>query len=303
MKTIKRILSWGLVLIVSLIALLVLSVPADALLGRNRLSALVNTTIPGTDGNPDVRVYIAKPEGEGPFPTVIMIHEFFGLNESIVSRANLLAKEGYYVIAPDLFRGSTTAWIPRAIYNVISAKPEEINADLDSTYAWLEAQSTVDSKRIATLGFCFGGRTSLGYSLHNNNIAATLLFYGDPVTDPQALSSLTGPVLGIFAGEDASISAESVQAFDAALTEIGIQHQITTYAGQPHGFIGSAEQIAADEVQTKAWNEMLTFLEANLKNGQSNGTTQQSAYQLPANWMYYLMVGFEHTFRDVEHVH
>ncbi len=90
-----------------------------------------------------------------------MIHELWGLNESIISLADLLAKDGYLVIAPDTFRGSTTGWLPRAIFQVISTRPENVNADLDSVYAWLESQPDVDSGRIAIAGFCYGGRTSL----------------------------------------------------------------------------------------------------------------------------------------------
>ena len=174
------------------------TVAYDYAVGGGRMDNVTNTAIPGSDGNPEVRAYVAKPAGTGPFPTVIMIHEFFGLNESITSRADLLAEEGYLVIAPDTFRGSTTSLIPRAIYQVISTKPENINQDLDSVFAWLEAQPEVDSQRIAILGFCYGGRASLGYSLHNDDVAATIVFYGSPETNPEILAALPGPVLGIF---------------------------------------------------------------------------------------------------------
>ena len=127
MKTLKKILLGILIIVVALIVILVGSVVLDSLIGAGRLDEVTNVTIPGTNSGPDVRAYVAKPEGEGPFPTVIMIHEFFGLNESIVSKADLLAEEGYLVVAPDTFRGSTTSWIPRAIYQVITTKPEAIN--------------------------------------------------------------------------------------------------------------------------------------------------------------------------------
>jgi carboxymethylenebutenolidase len=145
-----------------------------------------------------VRAYVATPHGDGPFPVVIMIHEFYGLNESIVGKAEGLAQEGYLVIAPDSFRGSTTAWIPRAIYQVITNKPEHVNQDLDSVYAWIEAQSHAAVDRVGIVGFCYGGRASLSYSLHNDQLLATVIFYGSPITDPQVLRSLPSPVLGIF---------------------------------------------------------------------------------------------------------
>src|SRR5215208_7702718 len=212
MRLLKRVLLGILVLVAAFLVFLAGSVALDYAVGTGRLDEIANLTIPGTGETPDVRAYVARPEGEGPFPTVIMIHEFWGLNASIVSKADLLAEEGYLVIAPDTFRGSTTSWIPRAIFQVISSKPENTNVDLDSVYAWLESQAEVSSDRIAIAGFCYGGRTSLAYSLHNNQLAATVIFYGSPEPDPAVLRTLPGPVLGIFGGADQSIPVEGVKA-------------------------------------------------------------------------------------------
>lgn len=303
MKTIKRILIGILAAILAFIVFLFGSVAFDFAVGGSRLDAVTNTVIPGANGGPDVRAYVAKPQGEGPFPTVIMIHEFFGLNESIVSKADLLAQEGYYVIAPDTFRGSTTSWIPRAIYQVSTTKPEAVNADLDSVYAWLASQPDVDAGRIAILGFCYGGRTSLAYSLHNNQLAATVVFYGSPETDPAVLKSLPGPVLGIFGGADQSIPVEEVTTFDAALTEAGVPHEITVYDGQPHAFVHDAAGILAGGSQGEAWAEMLAFLEANLKTKASSSHGVALDYHAPFAWKYYVMLVYEHAFGTASHVH
>lgn len=304
MKNLKRILLGLLAVLAILILFLPLSIFVDSLFDGNRLNALVNTTIPGVNGGPDVRAYVAKPEGEGPFPTVIMIHEFYGLRESIVGKADFLAKEGYLVIAPDTFRGSTTSWIPRAIYQVINTKPEDVNTDLDSVYAWLETQSDVDAGRIAILGFCYGGRTSLSYSLHNSKLAATVIFYGSPETDPEILKALPGPVLGIFGGADQSISVEEVDQFDKALTTANIQHEITVYDGQPHAFVENVEGIQAGGAQGEAWAQMLAFLEKNLKNitAQQNEISAIS-YRAPFAWKYYAMLVYEHAFGSASHQH
>ena len=301
MKTFKRILLGFLAVLVILILFLPLSIFVDSLLGANRLDSLVNTTVPGVNGGPDVRAYVAKPAGDGPFPTVIMIHEFYGLRESIVGKADLLAQQGYLVIAPDTFRGSATSWIPRAIYQVITTKPENVNADLDSIYAWLETQPDVDSNRIAIAGFCYGGRTSLVYSLHNNKLAATVIFYGSPEIDPQVLKALPGPVLGIFGSADQSISVEDVNLFDAALTTANIPHEITIYDGQPHAFVEDVAGIQAGGAQGDAWNQMLVFLEKNLKNASSARMGQSIAYEDTFNWGYYVMLVYEHAFGTASH--
>lgn len=304
MKIIKRVLLGLLAVIVGVPLLIGLSIAVDFAIGGNRLDALTNTTIPGVNGGPDVRAYVAKPEGEGPFPTVIMIHEFYGLREAIVGKADLLAQEGYLVIAPDTFRGSTTSLIPRAIYQVITTKPEDVNADLVSVYAWLESQPDVDAKRIAIAGFCYGGRSSLAYSLHNNKLAATVIFYGSPVTDVAVLKTLPGPVLGIFGGADQSIPVEEVTAFDEALTEANVQHEITIYDGQPHAFVEGVEGIKSDEVQGAAWAQMLAFLETNLKNKSSAAQqTVMADYEAPFAWKYYVMLVYEHAFGTASHLH
>lgn len=303
MKFLKRILLGIVLVVAALIVFLVGSIVIDSLAGANRFGALADTIIPGANGEPDVQAYVARPEGEEPFPAVIMIHEFYGLNESIIGKAEGLAQEGYYVVAPDTFRGSTTAWIPRAIYQVISTKPETVNADLDSVHAWLASQPNVDENRIAIAGFCYGGRTSLLYSLHNNRLAATVVFYGAPETDPEVLRTLPGPVLGIFGGADQSISQEDVQAFEEGLTDAGIRHEITVYDGQPHAFVTDIKSIRAGGVQGQAWAQMLAFLNENLKDGSTGRNVEPVTFRAKFPWRYYAMLVYEHALGSASHQH
>jgi carboxymethylenebutenolidase len=247
---------------------------------------------------------VARPEGDGPFPVVIMIHEFYGLNESIIGKADGLAEAGYVVVAPDTFRGSTTAWIPRAIFQVITTRPDQVNQDLDSVYAWIAAQPDFDPNRIGVLGFCYGGRASLTYSLHNPGLAATVIFYGSPETDPQVLQALPGPVLGIFGGADSSIPLEQVYAFEAALNQAGIPNEITIYEGQPHAFLTSMQSIRAGGAQAQAWAQMLAFLETHLKQGRSSDINPgRTAYTAPFPWGYYTRLVYEHALGGASHSH
>jgi carboxymethylenebutenolidase len=302
MKIIKRILIALLALAAALILFLAVSIAVDFLVGRDRLGAVTNTIIPGLNGEPDVRAYVAVPDGAGPFPVVIMIHEFFGLNESIVGKADGLAQEGYIVIAPDTFRGSTTAWIPRAIYQVVTTKPEQVNRDLDSVYSWIQSNPDAASDQVGIAGFCYGGRTSLLYSLHNPQLAATVVFYGSPETDPQVLKALPGPVLGIFGAADRSIPVEDVRAFEAALNQAGIPNEITIYEGQPHAFVKDFEGVQAGGAQGQAWEQMLRFLEQNLQGGRaSSGTETLLSYQPAFAWRYYVMLVYEHAFGTARH--
>lgn len=303
MRIIRQIILWTSVVLAGLFILLALSIVVDYANGGGRLERVTNTIIPGINGGSQVKAYVARPPGAGPFPTVIMIHEFFGLNESIVGKADGLASQGYLVVAPDTFRGSTTAWIPRAIFQVLTSKTEQINADLDSVFAWLEAQPEVEKSRIGIVGFCFGGRTALLYSLHNNRLAASVVFYGPPVTDPVVLKNLPGPLLGIYGGADLSIPQENVKAFDAALTQAGVPHEITVYKDQPHAFVQDMAGIRAGGVQGQAWDQMLKFLDTNLKNAGSSRAGQAMAFDPGFDWRYYFMLAFEHAFGSASHMH
>lgn len=265
MRLIGRILLWSLLFVAALAVLLALSIPADALLGRGRVGALTNTAIPGAQGGPEVRAYVARPTTPGPWPAVIMIHEFWGLREEIVGKADDLAAEGYLVVAPDTFRGGSTGWIPRAIFQTVTTPPEQVNADLDAVYAWLAAQPDVDPQRIAIMGFCYGGRTSLLYSVHNPGVAATAIFYGMADTTPEQLRPLRGPVLGIFGGADNSIPIDEVRALETNLNAAGVTNTISIYEDQPHAFVGSMAEIAAGGPEQEAWNELKAFLAAALQ--------------------------------------
>lgn len=301
MKTLKRLFLTLCLILLALILFIPLSIFVDSLVGRNRVETLTNTTIPGINNIPDVHAYVAKPQGDGPFPTMIMIHEFYGVNERLISKADLLAEEGYLVIVPDTFRGSTTAWIPRAIYQVINTKQTDVNADLDSVYVWLESQPDADINRIGIVGFCYGGRVSLLYSLHNPNIATTVIFYGSSETDSDVLKNLSGPVLGIFGGADTSIPLEEVTALENGLEQAGIPHQISVYENQPHAFMVDAEGIKAGGAQAEAWNEMLLFLDENLKSKSFSPNKNTFTYTAPFPWEYYAMLVFEHAFGSASH--
>ncbi len=265
----------GLILLITLLMAVVLlagSIWVDGFFAPARLDGLTNMAVVADDGT-EIRAYLAKPEGEGPFPAVIMIHEFYGLRPEMIGKAEALAQEGYVVIAPNVFRNGTTGWIPRAIYNVITADTAQIDGDVDAVYGWLASQPDVQAERIGVMGFCFGGGTALRYSLRNPQLAATAIFYGQIISDPAQLAALSGPVLGIFGGADQSIPLEEVDALRQGLQEAGIPHEITVYEGQPHAFVTSVEAIALGGPQQEAWNQLLAFLQENLKEGSGVGAT------------------------------
>ena len=268
-RRIGRVVLWvvGVVLAIVLVlaAVLAITIALDRRGSAERLDSVANTTIPNASG-PPIRAYVAKPTTPGPHPVVVMIHEFWGLNPDIVSKADLLAEEGYLVVAPDVFRGSAAGSVPTAIYQVVATPAEQVNQDLDAVLKWIGSQPEADANRVGIVGFCFGGRTSLLYSLHNPKLQATAVFYGEPVTDAERLSALEGPVLGIFGGADASIPLENVKAFEAALVQAGVESTVTIYPNQPHAFVKNAEGIEAGGAQGAAWSQMVRFFQGALQS-------------------------------------
>jgi carboxymethylenebutenolidase len=265
MRLLLRIVGGLLVALVAVVLAILVSVPIDRLLNRGKVATMTNTVIPSSSG--EVNAFVVSPQSTVQLPAVMMIHEFWGLKPEIVGKAEALSKEGYLVVAPDTFRGKTTSWLPSAIWNVISTPKENINADLDAVFDWLSSQPNVDPTRIMVMGFCYGGGASLLYSLHNPEIAATGIFYGNVAVDTSELTKLPGPVLGIFGEDDTSIPLEEVRAFEAGLERASIPNQITVYPGKGHAFVKSVEAIERDPIQQQAWNEFLEFARVNLQNG------------------------------------
>jgi carboxymethylenebutenolidase len=189
-----------------------------------------------------------------------MIHEFWGMKAEVNGKAAALAEQGYVVVAPDTYRGQATGWIPRAIYLALTIPTERVNADLDAVFAWLAQQPNVDADKIVVMGFCYGGGKALQYSLHNNRLAGTGIFYGQLIDDPELAKRLPSPVLGIFGEQDQAPSPQDVAAFQTALKTAGIEHEITIYPGVGHAFVKSVEEIRRDPTQGAAWEELLSFL-------------------------------------------
>ena len=257
MRLFRRI---GLGLFATVLALslvLALSIPVDSFLSRNKIDTLTNTEI--TLGPQTVKAYVASSESSEPQPAVIMIHEFWGMKPDILGKADALAEEGYFVIAPDTFRGQTTSWLPRAIWQTIRKSEDEVNVDLQSVYDWLITQPGVDPERIIIMGFCYGGRAALAYSLMNSNLAGTGTFYGMLELSASDAERLPGPVLGIFGEEDRSIPVTEVQALEAALEDAGVVNDIELYPDVGHAFVGSIEDIRAGGTDAEAWQRFLDF--------------------------------------------
>lgn len=211
----------------------------------------------------EVMGYFAQPKQEGDYPGVIMIHEWWGLNDNIKYMAELLASEGYRVFAVDLYDGKVAedSTAAREYATAVRSNPDEAISKMQAASDYLKEEAGATS--IASLGWCFGGQQSLNFSVAED-LDATVIYYGNLTEDEEQLASLNSPVLGIFGAEDGGIPVESVENFEASLNNLGVKNEITIYPGVGHAFANpSGDNYAAKET-LNAWQKTLEFLEANL---------------------------------------
>ena len=208
--------------------------------------------------------YVARPIQEGKFPGVILIHEWWGLNDNIKSMARGLASHGYVVMAVDLYTGQVATTPDGARQLLLSFDVQKGMSNIDSAVNILKKEHNVN--KIATIGWCFGGSQSLNYALGGNVIDATVIYYGQPVTNTTELSTIKWPVLGFFGENDQSIAVEKVKKFKSSLDSIGIENEIHIYPGVGHAFANPSGANYAPKETKDAWNKTLTFLDNHLKS-------------------------------------
>ena len=267
MRIVKRVLTWLAVLVGAFVVGIAGWAIVDGLTSDGS-AANTNVTFAADDGT-ELTGYLATPDEPGPHPAVLLIHEWWGLNEMMPVMAEALADEGYVVLAPDAYRGKVTSAVPRALWLRLTTPEDQIRSDLDDALAWLGGRDDVDPDRIASMGFCFGGGESLQLGLRQSeNLALTIVYYGALVTDPGLLQPLVDaqPVLGVFAEEDQQIFVDDVLEFEAALTSLDIENQVTIYPGVGHAFIDE-ENFNQPGIAGDAWNEAIAFLDRNLRDG------------------------------------
>jgi carboxymethylenebutenolidase len=203
-----------------------------------------------------------------PLPAVIMIHEWWGLNDNIRAMAERLAAEGYIVLAVDLF-GGESATSPEAARQLMLRAVENrasVTANIEQAYAFVT--DTAGAPRVASLGWCFGGGWALNTALlFPTDLDAAVIYYGQVTEDEDKLSPLEVPILGLFGSEDRGIKVESVRRFEAALERLGKDHEIHVYEGAGHAFANPSGNNFNAAYAADAWTRTLGFLGTHLGAG------------------------------------
>jgi carboxymethylenebutenolidase len=200
------------------------------------LASGAEQTVSYKSGTETVSGLLALPEGTGPFPAVVVIHEWWGLDNWVKDQARALAKEGYAALAVDLYRGKATDKQEEA-HQLMSGMPQDrALRDLKAAVAFLKARKDVRGDRIGSIGWCMGGKFSLLLAAEEPSLAAAVAYYGAPPTDAATIARIKAPVLGNFGAEDKGPSPEQVKAFEAAMKGAGKTVDVKVYPGAGHAF-------------------------------------------------------------------
>jgi carboxymethylenebutenolidase len=236
----------------------VITTPTDGLVAGE-------VQVPTADGH--MPAYRAMPDGAGPFPTMVVIEEIFGVHEYIKDICRRYAKLGYFAIAPELFarQGDPAhADVKTIVTDIVPKVPDaQAMADLDATIAYAGSTGKADSGRRGATGFCWGGRMIWLYARHDPQLKAAVAFYGilggkasppTPIKPQNPLDfghDVTVPVLGLYGGHDDNIPPDLIAQMQAELK--GTRSEIVVYPDAPHGFFADYRPSYRPEPAANAW--------------------------------------------------
>ena len=208
--------------------------------------------------------YLADAGGEGPRPGLIVIHEWWGLNDHIKDIANRFAAQGYVALAPDLYDGTVTKDAAKAGELMQGLDQGKALETLGGAVNFLRGHANVSPEKIGVTGFCMGGTFALLLACHNTNVKASAPFYGDVPPD-DVIKKLSAPVLFIGAENDPWITMDKMERLRAGLQEFGKEGEVKIYNGVGHAFFNNTRPEAYDPAAAKdAWNKVGEFLAAKL---------------------------------------
>jgi carboxymethylenebutenolidase len=211
------------------------------------------------------RAYLSLPaDAQAPLPALVVIHEWWGLNEHIQHWSDRLAADGYATLAVDLYGGRVATTRDSAMSYMRSVNEEQALEILLAAHAFLQEDARVQATHRGSIGWCFGGGWSLRLALEAEDLQAAVIYYGRLVTDPERLAAIEAPILGVFGTRDTGIPAEVVDTFEEALAEAKVEHRILRYDAE-HAFANPSSARYDEEAAAAAWEEVRSFLARTVK--------------------------------------
>ena len=210
--------------------------------------------------------YLSAPRTSGRKPALIVIHEWWGLDNWIREQTDRFSGNGYVALAVDLYRGKVAATSDEA-HELSRGLPEDrAMADLKAAFNYLASRPDVDPQRIGVIGWCMGGGYALGLATQEPRLAATSINYGRLVTDPATIAKINSPIVGSFGALDRGIPPASVTKFEEALKAAGKVSDIKIYDGAGHAFMNPNNKNGYNEAAARdAWSRIDRFFDTHLR--------------------------------------
>jgi carboxymethylenebutenolidase len=204
--------------------------------------------------------YRSLPRGSGPFPAVIVIHEWWGLNANIEAWADRLASAGWAAVAVDLYGGVVGTTPDQAMTAMKAVDPVKAKTTIKAALDHVATDPRIMATVRVTMGWCFGGGWSLQSALAFPELSGAIMYYGQLETDPAKLAAINAPLLGVFGNRDKGIPPAEVDKFDAALTTAKVPHEIYRYDAD-HAFANPSNPKYDETSAGDAWSHVLAFLD------------------------------------------
>ena len=258
-------------------ALSVQPVTADTITTDKKGIEAGEVKVPVADGT--IPAYRAMPSSGGPFPTVLVVQEIFGVHEHIRDVCRRFAKLGYLAIAPEMYarQGDASKYTPaemsKLISEVVSKVPDaQVMSDLDATVAYARSTGKADTGKLAITGFCWGGRVVWLYAAHNKDLKAGVAWYGrlvgnktdlTPLHPVDVADKLNAPVLGLYGADDTGIPVATVDQMKAALAASKKPSEFVVYPDTPHAFHADYRPSYRPKEAQDGWKRLLAWFKAN----------------------------------------
>jgi carboxymethylenebutenolidase len=209
--------------------------------------------------------FYTRPDGDGPFPGVIVVQEWWGLNDNIKDIAQRFASAGFSALAPDLYHGRVTAEPNEAQKAMMALDMNNASKELTKAADWLSSQPQTKGDGIGATGFCMGGGLAMTLACDSPRIKAVAPFYGANPNPIDKVANIQGPVLAIYAENDAWVNAAMRDALEQALRQHGKQFETKVYPGTEHGFFNDTRgEVYNEPAAREAWQRVLTLFRDNL---------------------------------------
>lgn len=242
-------------------SLKILSPSGEELSTMENGRAVVSREVAYWDGNEQVKGYLAMPQDAENLPAVILIHEWWGLNDNMRDMAKEFAGQGYVALAVDLYNGQATAdsAVAQQLAGNVRSNMDTALKNLTAAVEYLKKTPGVDETRLASVGWCFGGGWAYQMARNDMGVKATVMYYGQ-FSPEDDLSHMKASIIGHFGEKDTGIKVDNVREFQATLKTLSGNHEVYIYPNAGHGFANPDNPNYNKEAADTAWQRTMEFL-------------------------------------------